>query len=391
MNVATQQHRIETVIILLKSFFFAVIAVCAYMPSAPIYSAEAKKAGIADKAMDESVEKIAEKTFIKALDKAINTIVADEAAKSKRPNESKGPTTVHFLVFVLDIDDIDSADQNFTANIYLRLRWQDKRLASPDGTTRQIPLNDVWNPRVLLANQRDRISQSLPGIVQVAPDGTVLYHQRYTGKLSQPLLLAEFPRDRHRFMVQFVGAGYNANELTFVPDNVRNIQGGSMANTLSLADWEVLSYETIVAPYKPIEEVNTAAFAFQFQAKRFISYYLWQVVLPLAVVVIMSWAAFWVGREHLGIRIAVATSSILTLIAHRFILASLLPKLPYMTRLDFFSVGCTLLVLLALITVIIASVLTENNQDRHARKVDFYARGGFPVAFLLLLGWFLFG
>lgn len=367
------------------------IVVCAYIPSAPVYSAGALTTGFADKAMEASVEKMAEKTFKKALDKAVNAIVAGEAAKSKRPNESKGPTTVHFLVFILDIDDINSAAQNFTANIYLRLRWQDNRLANPEGTTRQIPLNDVWNPRVLLANQQGRLSQSLPEIVQVDPDGTVLYHQRYTGRLSQPLLLAEFPRDQHSFMVQFVGAGYNANELTFEPEYVRNIHGGSMANTLSLADWEILSYETIIAPYKPIEEVNTAAFAFQFQAKRFISYYLWQVVLPLAVVVIMSWAAFWVSRDHLGIRIAVATSSILTLIAHRFILASLLPKLPYMTRLDYFSVGCTLLVLLALIAVITASVLTENNQDRQARKVDFYARGGFPAAFLILLGWFMLG
>lgn len=381
----------ETIIIVLRSFFFAVIAVCAYIPSAPIYSAEQHDIGIADKAEEESVEETAEKTFLKALDKAVNAIVADETAKSKRPNESKGPTTVQFLVFILDIDDINSAAQNFTANIYLRLRWQDNRLVNPEGTTRQIPLNDVWNPRVLIANQQGRLSQSLPEIVQVAPDGTVSYHQRYTGRLSQPLLLAEFPRDQHSFMVQFVGAGYNANELTFEPEYVRNIHGGSMANTLSLADWEILSYETIIAPYKPIEEVNTAAFAFQFQAKRFISYYLWQVVLPLAVVVTMSWAAFWVSREHLGIRIAVATSSILTLIAHRFILASLLPKLPYMTRLDYFSVGCTLLVLLALIAVITASVLTENKQDRHARKVDFYARGGFPAAFLILLGWFMLG
>jgi len=375
----------------LKSFFLAVIVVCAYIPSAPVYSAGALTTGFADKAMEASVEKMAEKTFKKALDKAVNAIVAGEAAKSKRPNESKGPTTVHFLVFILDIDDINSAAQSFTANIYLRLRWQDNRLANPEGTTRQIPLNDVWNPRVLLANQQGRLSQSLPEIVQVDPDGTVLYHQRYTGRLSQPLLLTEFPRDQHSFMVQFVGAGYNANELTFEPDYVRNIHGGSMANTLSLADWEILSYETIIAPYKPIEEANTAAFAFQFQAKRFISYYLWQVVLPLAVVVIMSWAAFWVSREHLGIRIAVATSSILTLIAHRFILASLLPKLPYMTRLDYFTVGCTLLVLLALIAVITASVLTENNQDRQARKFDFYARGGFPAAFLILLGWFMLG
>ncbi|MEA3302655.1 MAG: hypothetical protein U9Q75_05180 [Pseudomonadota bacterium] len=56
------------------------------------------------------------------------------------------------------------------------------------------------------------------------------------------------------------------------------------------------------------------------EAKRYIAYYIWQIVLPLAVVV-MSWAAFWIDRVHVGVRIGVATSSILTLIAQRFVFA----------------------------------------------------------------------
>ncbi|MBA3964393.1 MAG: hypothetical protein H0X47_01175 [Nitrospirales bacterium] len=154
---------------------------------------------------------------------------------------------------------------------------------------------------------------------------------------------------------------------------------------------KIMWFETVVAPYSPIKEIHTPAFAFQFQAKRYVGYYLWEVLLPLAVVVIMSWSAFWVGREHMGVRIAVATSSILTLIAHRFVLASLLPRLPYMTRLDYFTVGSTLLVLLALITVIVTGYLAAHSQERHARRIDLLARGTFPGAFLLLLLWFMGG
>ncbi|MFZ1747346.1 MAG: hypothetical protein WAU17_15610 [Nitrospirales bacterium] len=345
----------------------------------------------AQKAMEKAVQKATEKTLQKAAAKAAQEETAQAELTAKRPEEFKGPTTVHFMVFVVDIDDIDDAAQNFTANVYLRLRWKDARLANPEGAIRQIPLSEVWNPRLLLANQQGVIPHSLPEIVQVQPDGTVMYHQRYTGKLSQRLMLADFPRDSHNFTIQFVAAGYQADELTFEPESMRNIRGGSMANTLSLADWKILRFEAIVAPYNPIEEIHTAGFAFQFQAKRYVGYYLWQVVLPLAVVVIMSWAAFWVGREHIGVRIAVATSSVLTLIAHRFVLASLLPRLPYMTHLDYFTVGSTLLVLLALIAVIVTGFLAAHGHDRHARKIDFFARGAFPGAFLLLLIWFLMG
>jgi len=97
-----------------------------------------------------------------------------------------------------------------------------------------------------------------------------------------------------------------------------------------------------------------------------------------------------VGRGNVGVRIGVATSSILTLIAHRFVLASLVPRLPYMTRLDYFTVGSTLLVFMALITVIFTSFLAEKEYDSLAHKVDISARVTFPAIFLFLLGWFLY-
>jgi hypothetical protein len=252
-------------------------------------------------------------------------------------------------------------------------------------------LEAVWNPRILLANQQGCVARALPEIVQVHPDGTVLYFQRYTGKFSQRLMLANFPRDTHSFVIQFVAAGYSADELTFEPALVRNIRGGSMAKEVSLPDWKILQYETRSDPYNPIEEINAAAFEFRFVAQRHVAYYLWQVVLPLVVIVIMSWTAFWIGREHINVRIAVATSSILTLVAQRFVLATLLPKLPYMTRLDYFTVGSTLLVLLALIAVIVTGFLVVHGRERQAQSIDHWARGAFPAAFLLLVIWFLVG
>jgi hypothetical protein len=87
----------------------------------------------------------------------------------------------------------------------------------------------------------------------------------------------------------------------------------------------------------------------------------------------------------------VASSSVLTLIAQRFVLASLLPRLPYMTRMDYFTVGSTLLVLLALIAVCATGFLFAHRHASHARTIDHWARGAFPAAFLLLLSWFMVG
>jgi hypothetical protein len=314
--------------------------------------------------------------------------------KATRPDEKRGPTKVHFVVFVLDIDAIDDAHQNFMTNVYVRLRWKDKRLANPQGSIRRIQLEEAWNPQIILANRQGMVSRSLPDVLQVLPDGTVIYRQRYSGLVSQPLQLGGFPMDKHRFTIHFTSTAYTIDELEFVADALTADlpkSGGGIATILSLPDWKVLSHQALALPYQPIKDMRQAGFAFQFEAERYVTYYLWQVLLPLSVVVMMSWTSFWIQRSQPGVRIAVATSSILTLIAQRFVLTNLLPRLPYMTRMDYFTVGSTLLVFLALIGVVTAAYLTANNRDRMAKRVDLLARGVFPAAFLLLLGWFLVG
>jgi hypothetical protein len=355
------------------------------------YAAENTAGKATGEAVDKAVSEVAEQAAEKAIEKATEDNVAREEITGQRPDAWWKPTKVHFLVFVIDIDSIDDANQNFEGNVFIRLRWQDKRLATTTGTTRQMPLKDVWNPRVLLANRQGLVSKSLPEVVQVKPDGTVLYYQRYSGKLSQPLELQDFPMDRHTFTIQFITVGHSEEELKILPDQLKGYSGGGMATTLSLPDWEILGHEALPLIYSPLDMIRVPGFGLRFEAKRYVSYYLWQLLLPLAVVVVMSWAAFWIGREHVGVRIGVATSSILTLIAHRFVLASLLPRLPYMTRLDYFIVGSTLLVFLALLLVVVAGYFTTRSRVVAAQRVDMFSRFAFPATFAALLGWFFSG
>jgi cadmium resistance protein CadD (predicted permease) len=87
----------------------------------------------------------------------------------------------------------------------------------------------------------------------------------------------------------------------------------------------------------------------------------------------------------------VATSSILTLIAYRFVLAGLLPRLPYMTRMDYFTFGSTLLVFMALVEVIMSSAFAGHKYDKMAHTIDRLSKFAFPILFLLIFGWFLSG
>jgi hypothetical protein len=112
----------------------------------------------ATKAVEKATTMAVERAATRAAEKAIQKVVEKDAEKAQltgvRPDEQKGPTEIRFFVFLVDVDAIDDTDQNFIAKVFLRLQWRDERLADPGRPLRQMRLDEVWNPQLLITNQR---------------------------------------------------------------------------------------------------------------------------------------------------------------------------------------------------------------------------------------------
>ena len=89
---------------------------------------------------EQAAEKAAEALAERAVEKVAETVAERAAQREERPDKLKGPTEIHFMIFVIDIDNIDGAAQSFAANFYVSLRWKDERLTKDAESVRQIPL-----------------------------------------------------------------------------------------------------------------------------------------------------------------------------------------------------------------------------------------------------------
>src|SRR6476620_3311902 len=143
---------------------------------------------------------------------------AETPALIDRPAAGAGPTQVSVGIWIVDISNIDSAQQNFTADIAIVLRWKDARLAHTGTGAVHDALDQIWTPRVSIANETSSVVRKLPESAEVEPDGTVIYRQRYVGSFTQSLRLQSFPFDRQSFRIQFVAIRYRPNEVVFVAD-----------------------------------------------------------------------------------------------------------------------------------------------------------------------------
>jgi len=290
-------------------------------------------------------------------------------------------TQVHVSIFIIDLDKINSADQGFDANVFLRYRWRDPRLAH--GGTKKISrlLHEVWHPHFLIVNQQ-KIWRTLPEVVEIDSDGEVVYRQRVWGSFSQPLKLHNYPFDRHLFSIQLLTTGYTPKEIEIVPDT--KLASG-ISQQLSITDWEILNFTAEPHSFKPSSEIRTfAGFAISFEAKRKTGYFIAKVFLPLILIVAMSWVVFWIDPAESGTQISVAITTMLTLIAYRFAVDAAVPKISYLTRLDYFILLSTILVYASLIEVIITSSFARREKLVQAQTIDRWMRWVFPAAFALM-------
>jgi hypothetical protein len=312
---------------------------------------------------------------------------AEAPALIERPASGNGPAQVSVGIWIVDISNIDSAQQSFTADIAVVLRWKDARLAHTGTGLAHYALDQIWTPRVGIANETSSVVRKFPEAAEVEPDGTVLYRQRYVGSFTQPLRLQSFPFDRQDFGIQFVAIRYQPNEVAFVPDEnwIRDgvPQAAGISPSLTLADWTVERWDANASVYALTPRMQYSGYAFEFTARRNVEYYILKVILPLVLIVMMSWSVFWTEPTNSNTQFSIAVTSMLTLIAYRFAVDTQLPRLPYMTRLDVFFLVSTLLVFFSLIEVLVTTILDNNRQLARAKKLDRYCRIIVPVVFVI--------
>jgi neurotransmitter-gated ion-channel len=315
--------------------------------------------------------------------------VADSAEVAGREHtaiiDTDAPRRVQFFVWMIDVDAIDSQNQTFTVNMVLRLTWQDEDLAHDGPESITVPLDDIWHPRASLGGIQSRTRAVMDEVAEVSPDGVVVYRQRFVGPISQPLNLSEFPLDTQTFTVHFWATGYGADDVLFEPEQIQDgedqLVGGTMSSKLSMTDWHVISFIAEPRPLEATNEIQFPGFAFNFTATRHFNYFMWQLITPLVLIVVMSWLPFWVNPSDAGTQFSIASTTVLTLIAYRFVAAGYVPRLPYMTRLDSFTLACTALVFVVLLQVLITSRLAEADHTWSAIIIDKCCRLIFPLLF----------
>lgn len=260
----------------------------------------------------------------------------------------------------------------------VRMRWNDPRLVAWDGC--KLAIGDIWFPGIFMKNS-GRMFTSWPETASVGNDGDVTYVQRVSGTFSSYANLTRFPFDKQSIALRIYPLEGDVSNVLFRIDDTFT----GIASLLNISDWEITgTHADVVEEMFEATGQMKSGYLLEISANRALGYYIWKIMLPIAVIVFMSWCAFWIDPKQFSTQIGLSATSVLTMIAFVFATTNMLPRLGYVTLLDWYIAGATLFVFAALLVTLITGYLAWRESTVLARRLDSINRWAFPLAFLAL-------
>lgn len=292
-----------------------------------------------------------------------------------RPNADGQPTKVTVGLHMIDLMDISDINTTLNGDFNVSVSWVDPRLSQLEGCV--IPISDIWSPGLAFINSGKKFT-TRPKEAGIGPGGRVEYVQRYHGTFATYHDLSDFPFDKQTFRLSLMSHEWTEENVQLVVDE--KVTGRQ--KRLNISDWTIKEVEaTIGRQYRLTMEKFSSRYDFDISAERIKAYYLLKVILPLCLIVVMSWCVFWINPAQYGPQIGLSATSMLTLIAFIFATTEMVPKLGYLTLLDRFIAGSTILVFLALLESLTTIYLVSQEKKELAMRIDNISRFVFPITF----------
>lgn len=222
-------------------------------------------------------------------------------------------------------------------------------------------------------------------MLRVQPDGTSTLIQTLIASAKTAFDMRRYPFDTHRLEAIFEVLGFGRDEVLL---RVEPAVAGSVTSGAQIPEWTIARVAMSVRDRPAYYAGDSGVFAtfvvsVDMRRKPFYSSRL--VIIPLIVIVLLSFAVFWMDKSSLGDRISVSFIGILTGVTYQIVVNDHLPKIAYFTlmhgflNLSFFTMCATVVINL------VVAALDQRGEIALADRVDYRCRWAFPAAYFGLM------
>lgn len=304
------------------------------------------------------------------------------------------PVDVGVGIRIDQITGVDQKAENYGAVVVLRLEWTDPalvfdrdalgrdfRVFSPPAFLTHATEQDAVVPSFVIHNQQSNrwIHESAAALRY---NGHVTYVEKSSLTLQAPHFnFLKFPFDTQEFHFE-VASVFPSD---FVHYHSLDTFSG-LGDTLGEEEWILGNAHMLASTTTGLSGRESDQIELVFEGKRHLTYYVIRVFLPMLVLVLVGWALFFLDEYRK--RIDIAGANLLVFVAFNWAISADLPKLGYLTFLDFI-LQCMFLMTGALVVFNVAlRRLKVSGREDTARKLDNYAiKWIYPLGYAAIVGY----
>ena len=237
----------------------------------------------------------------------------------------------------------------------------------------------TWTPRIFFENSLEQPRFQNEPVVEVDSSGVVTSWAIVSGKFSTPMDLRRFPFDREVMPVR-IGANEDDSVVRFrvKPELVM------VGDAAFVTDWAILRPSSRAETHRYVAgQATYSRFIHEVELSRRSTFYVWRVMVPLTLLAIVSWAAFWFEPVGLQPQISTCMASLIALVAFNFAIDFSLPKVSYLTLIDKHALIGFGFVVLSVAAVTLIHIAVKNERMATAYTIQRVVRWAFLPAYTL--------
>ena len=195
--------------------------------------------------------------------------------------------------------------------------------------------------------------------------------------------LRNFPFDKQTIEFYLVNRVWPmSDQLTLVSDYTKNeLLNFSKINDIN--GWDIVGNNLSYEPYKgPNDSFYFDGLKIQLEIERKHSYYLYKVIIPILLILMVCWSSLWITPREIESRLTITIVCLLSLIAYNFVIDKEIPKLEYLTVLDWIILVSYVYATIPNFLSIYSHRLFTTNKKKECLKVENLGKRYGPTSYL---------